>query len=459
MISKINLIKIFIILFIVLISFFLIQTGVNNYLFSILSVLIILFFSGILLYSKDYLNPFIFFFLYSFLGFLDVVFIASGLRTPRTMYSMDIYIKTLFIMLLWFFSFSIGYFIYYKVKRKNDYIKPSNFKLNDTVMFLFLGVILAIVLYKFITSVRGVGGLYNAFFNDDFQIFDGQNYLSMLMALCGIIPVIFLRRKNIKMSIISIILVFLMISLTKRRSLALIYSLLPFLTYLNYCVKKIKLRYLALCIIPVIAYILYIGSIRGVSSGSSTSNNFIINSLCELTRQVEYGDNIPDVIYNLEIKNIDFQYFKYTFTGIITYIPRGLWPDKPIVESSSIISNMIYTNSSNVAGHPVGPYGWAFFTFGYFGVVFMGGITGFIASWLYNKVKTHKNLLYTLIYSYSIVKLLEIFTPEAQFKISFFIICILALSFVSSLFSLNRNDCINEGVQLIKCDGDYNENK
>lgn len=456
-ISKTSIAKFVIIILLALIFFVFLQLKVERYIFSILASLILMFFCGILLYSKDYLNPFIFFFLYSFLGFLDVIFIATGLRSPRTIYSIDIYTKTLFIMLLWFVCFTIGYFLYTKFKKNDNNVKQSNFKLNDVIMFMFLGIVLTIVIYKVASSVNSVGGLYNAFFDDNYQIFDDQNYLSMMMALCGIIPVVFLRRKNIIMAIISIIIVFLMISLTKRRSLALIYSLLPFLTYLNFCVKKIKLRYLLLSVVPVIAYILYIGSVRGVSSGSSNSNNFIISSLCELTRQVEYGDNIPDVIYNIEIGKINFQYFNYTFTGIITYIPRAFWPNKPIVESSSIISSLIYVDSSNVAGHPVGPYGWAYFTFGYTGIVFMGLLTGIIASWLYNKVKTQKNLFYSLIYAYSIVKLLEIFTPEAQFKISFFIIFILFLSLVSSLISIRKSIdlpykeqiCNNDGGKLI----------
>jgi oligosaccharide repeat unit polymerase len=395
------------------------------------------FFAAILIFSKDYLNPFIMFFIYSFLGFLDIVFVLFDLRITRFTQSEAIYQQTLLIIILWFFSFSIGYFFISKVRLKRESISSINiigkidFNIKGTIVIIF--AIMGFVFFKLVSTASSVGGLFAAFSTEGYKIFEGQNYLSMIMAIIGVLPVIYLATNNKKKALFMTLFVLFFMSLTKRRSLALINSLLPILIYYNYKVKRIKIKYLLFMTIPIGIYILYIASMRGIAAGASdTISNGLLSNLVEITRQIQYGENIPDMIAALNSGNIVFQGFNYIFNGILTFIPRGIWKNKPLVESAAIVGQMVY--GANVAGHPVGPYGWAYFCFGYYGVVIFGVLNGVIVRRVFEWVKKKNSIFSYLLYSLIIVKLIEIFQPESQFKISFMVLVLVCLSFLSKFF-------------------------
>lgn len=438
--KKNNLIKLLIlVLGLAIVSLFLFSKT-DNVQFTLESTLLFSFFGIIILFSKDYLNPFMFYLLFSFLGFLDIILVVIGIRQVSFNHSIGIYNKSLLLMIIWFIFFSLGYFIINAKKNnkkelKKEKNKEREFDIDSNVALFFGIVVVLLVIVKVFGSFSTAGGIYNAFFNPKFKIFSDQNYLSMFMALCGIIPVLFLKKGKTKSAIITMILVFLLMSLTKRRTLALVYSLVPFAVYYNYKVKKIKLKHLVFLLIPLSAYVLIIGEIRGVSEGTSNSvENKLVENVADITRQIEYGKNLPDLIYSIDTHKIEFQHFKYFFNGIITYIPRGVWPNKPLVESASIVSKLIYTKSTNVAGHPVGPYGWSYLLFGYLGVIILGFLNGIIVALFFNWIKCKDNLFCYLIYAYSILKMLEFFAPESQFKISFFIIVLFILAFMSKIY-------------------------
>lgn len=441
-IKKRDVIKILLIMIVGLIVAIYLYSTKNNLLFVFQSTILVSFFLYIIFFSKDYMNPFIFFFIYSFLGFLDVILVVLGARKVNPVYSISIYNKTLLIMILWFLFFSIGYFVYGKIKCKNfknkeRLTKEKEFTIQLNVIYTFVAIIVVFVVYKVFTFVLSTGGIKEAFLSSS-KIFANQNYLSMLMALCGILPVLYLSKNNYKKTIFSVIFVFALMSLTKRRSLAIIYSLLPVVVYYNYKVKRININNLFVCLIPIMCYVLFIGQIRGVSSGvSSNVDNALLKQLSQLTRQVEYGRNIPDLISAIDNNKIEYQKFKYTMNGILTYIPRSIWPNKPQVESAGIVSDLIY-DAKNSAGHPVGPYGWGYLSFGYIGVVVMAFLNGLIVSAFYKYVRKKDNTIGYLMYAYTIIKLLEIFTPEAQFKVSFFIIILFILAKISQKGEIKR---------------------
>ena len=434
-IKKRNIMKMLLIMLIDLVIAIYIYALKDNLLFAFQTTVLISFFLSIIAFSKDYMNPFIYFFIYSLLGFLDVVLVVLGARKVIPMYSIDVYNKTLLIMILWFLFFSIGFFIYGKIKYKNikksDSLKgEKEYTIQLNVIFTFVAIIVFFVLCKVFSFILSTGGIKAAFLSSS-KIFANQNYLSMLMALCGILPVLYLSKRNYKKTIISVVFVFVLMSLTKRRSLAIIYSLLPVVVYYNYKVKRIKINNLIICFIPIMCYVLFIGQIRGVSSGvSSTVDNALLKQLSQLTRQVEYGRNIPDLVNAIDNNKIEYQKFKYIMNGVLTYIPRSIWPNKPQVESAGIVSDLIY-DAENSAGHPVGPYGWGYLSFGYARVIVMAFLNGLIVSAFYKYVRKQDNTIGYLMYAYTIIKLLEIFTPEAQFKVSFFIILLFILAKIS----------------------------
>ncbi|MEC2306273.1 MULTISPECIES: O-antigen polymerase [Heyndrickxia] len=403
------------------------------------------FFLGVLLFSKDYLNPFVIYYIYSFLGFLDIVFVIFDLRITRFIQTESIYQKTLFIMILWFFAFSLGYFILGRIQfseNKRRFIHLlDNFNLNIKITIWAIVILMFFVLFKLVLTASSVGGLLAAFTTTGYKVFEGQNYLSMLMALIGILPVLYLASGKRKSAVIATIIIFLCMSLTKRRSLALIYSLMPILTYYNYKVSRIKAKNFLLLLIPVSVYILYIASMRGIASGASQSiSNSILGNVVEITRQVQYGENIPDMISAIDSGRIQLQGLNYVFNGILTFIPRGIWSDKPLVESAAIVGQLVY--GADVAGHPVGPYGWAYFCFGYIGVFVFGCINGLIVKKIFDWVKREDSLFSYLFYSLTIVKLLEIFAPESQFKILFLTIILIVLSVFSNMFVISRNGLV-----------------
>lgn len=379
------------------------------------------FFAYIIFDSKDRFNPFSFFLLSLFLGFLDIVLVVMDIRIVNIKYDIDIYEKSLFFIIIWLVSFCIGYI--FKIKReKKIRLKKIRF-LNDVInmvnmdMMLIIGVLFQFFIsYKIFSTIVAVGGISTAMNNFAVFRYNNQGYLATILPLISIVTIVLLEKKRKATSIMSMIYNFVLVTLTGRRGLAINTVIIPFLIYYNYRIKKITNKEVSIVCIPIIIFILLIGSIRNQTVKLSENNTSILNIIASVTNTIQYGQNVPDLINKMDNGGLEFQGTKNLLNGITGLIPRSIWANKPESDHSLITSRLVYYDKITY-GKPVGAFGFAYLNMGYIGIILSGIICGKITNCFYTWVVNNKSGMSILLYSILIQSVIIITNPESQLKI------------------------------------------
>ena len=420
----------------VLCSFMIIYIKEITFLFFLETVVLLDFFLNVLFNSSDRFSPPSFLLISVFLGFLDVLFVTCDMRLVSEKYSIDIYEKSLLLFIVWIIFFMIAYVI---KKNSNKNSRIHEVKIIDNIInsvnmnyVLIVSIIIQILIgYIIINTVRAVGGIDRAM--NDFSVFkyNDQGYLTTLFPLLSLVSISLYEKKYKKLSFASMAVNFFLIAITGRRGLAINTIIIPFLTYYNYKVKKIENKVIFVILIPIVAFIMIVGNIRNQQINYGSSNG-LTRTLTYLTNTIQYGQNIPDMVYKMDNDIVKFQHGKYLFNGVLGMIPRALWTNKPESDNSHITSMVIY-HSDITYGKPVGAFGFAYFCYGYFGVVLSGIICGLFSSIVYKWMLRKKNVLPILIYSILIQSFLYITNPDSQTKIITLFVIFIIISFVASI--------------------------
>lgn len=409
----------------------------GNLTFSIEVGIIMFYFSFVLLIYKDRFNPFLFLLISFGLGILDIIFVAFKIRNVQNYYSIHIYEKCLFIIILWLFGFTISYFCFGLLKNNekskslkgivNNVINKSNERI---ILIIFLALYIY-VLYKIFITIKLLGGVQNALINSSIFRYNNQGYLATLLSLCSIIPICLFELKKKKTSALSLILMLIVLMLTGRRGLIISSLLLPFLVYYNYSYKKISNKQLIPCMLIFFVIILFIGMLRNQSSVTSTNNSFI-STLTNLTISTQMGENFPDTIYSLDNGSIKYQKFKYLNRGLVGLVPRKFWNNKPdLIDHSMIVSKLVYGNDKY--GRPIGPFGFSYLCFGYVGVIIISILTGIISRIFYDWMVKTKTYMSIFLYSILINYVINIIKPEALMNVLAIVLVIIFCSILSNL--------------------------
>lgn len=422
--DKFNLLKkmlLMILSIIIFILFLFTEIEKISILFLIEASLLMGFFAYIVFDTKDRFNPFSFFLLSLFLGFLDIVLVVMDIRIVTVKYDMDIYEKSLLFIIVWLISFCIGYV--FKVKReKKIRIREIKF-LSDAInmvnmdMMLIIGVLFQFFIsYKIFSTIIAVGGISTAM--NDFAVFryNNQGYLATILPLTSIVTIVLLEKKGKMTSFMSMIYNFILVTLTGRRGLAINTVIIPLLIYYNYRKKKITNKEVIIVCIPIIIFILLIGSIRNQTVKLSDNNAGILNVIARVTNTIQYGQNVPDLINKMDNGGLEFQGLRNLFNGITGLIPRSIWANKPESDHSLITSRLVYYEDITY-GKPVGAFGFAYLNLGYIGIVLSGLICGKITNYFYSWVIENKSGMAILLYSILIQSVIIITNPESQLKI------------------------------------------
>src|SRR5690606_38973983 len=102
-------------------------------------------------------------------------------------------------------------------------------------------------------------------------------------------------------------------------------------------------------------------------------------------------------------------------------IPRGLWPGTPgIIDVSGIVGYSLM--GARFWGLPPGPYGWAYFNFGWFGVFIFPIVTGFAVARLHTllleaRIQPRLNGLKIMAYAVLIRPMFSLTTVSAQISL------------------------------------------
>ncbi len=367
-ILKKNLIYIVVALFLSSILFLWSLTNVNtSFIFSTEIFIISFCFICIFFIYNDRFNVFTFLLIGSLLGMLDLIFVALKIRSVQNYYSIHIYEKALFMVILWLLIFAISYKICSNkglgIKFTNTINKIFNYT-NIKMLIIIVGAIYLFVIYKILITIIQIGDISLAMENSNVFRYNNQGYLATLISLTAILPICFLEINKNRMAYISLGIMLVILFLTGRRGLIINSLIIPILVYYNYRKKAITNKQLMLIGIPAIVIILALGGARGQEAKTSNSGN-LVETLTNLTVSSQMGENLPDLIYAIDNNIVEKQYFKYLNRGFIGLIPRAVWKDKPeLIDHSMIVAELVYNNSTY--GRPVGSFGFAYLCFGFF---------------------------------------------------------------------------------------------
>jgi len=435
--TKISITKILSLIVILLLVFtaLLISLSNVNPLLLLLSSMVLTFYVCIGLFSSDMMNPFMMLLLTTGLGTLDVVVVSLGLRDVNFGVEEKYYILSLIIINLWHLLFVVGYFISNTTKGGSQSTSPACIQkdlFNDKIVFIIILVVVIIGAYLIFRVAGSYGGIILAM-QARGDAYEGLGFLSMLLGLGGILPVLLLRKqKNILAGIMLLIIFFLNATLGGRTS-AIYVSVLPTLFYYNYHVKRINKKSILLITIPIAIFIVFWGQLRMYDA--IDLNIDVSDFLTSLTSNKNFGQNLPYMMYAIDNREIPFQFLNFAFNAIFAFIPRGIWPDKPDIDESGIIGRLLYGATST--GQPVGQYGFAYLCFSWIGVVLFGFTTGYIVAKISNTVKNINRYEVWLWYSYIIVLIFSIWLPSPQFRIIWYTMWFLSFTILSKFF-LNR---------------------
>lgn len=388
-----------------------------------------IFFEHLIFNQKDRFGPLSFFLLSLFLGAIDIIFAVLKVRSVGTSYNIQVYEKSLFLMILWLVFFCTAYGLWMKFSdkksRKGQKIKKtdsffSQIKKVNVNTILIVGLLAqAFVFYKILTTIIAVGGFSEAINNFAIFKFNDQNYLLVFIYLLSFVPPALFEKGYKKTALVALILNFAVIALTGRRGIAITTVIISMLVYIHYRIKPISNKVIAMVLVPVVAFILLIGSFRGQNVSLNSKNGFLLDTAAKVTNTVQYGDNVPDMVDKVDSGVVDFQGGKYVLNGIIGIIPRALWPEKPEIDHSSISSQLVYQRSISY-GRPIGAFGFAYLCFGYIGVIISGLICGLTTAVFYSwAIKRKQTVFSVLIYAIAIQFFMSITNPESQTKVLF----------------------------------------
>ena len=421
-----------------------IASGSQSIVFALECFVLTAFFLKIALCQKDRLDPMSFFLIGLFLGFIDIIFAVLRVRAVGTLYDIGVYEKSLLLMIIWLAFFCLAYNLWMRFANKKKEKKEGKNRESESLLssiknvnvntVLVIGLIAQVfVFYKVITTIIAVGGFSEAINNFAVFKFNDQNYLLVFIYLLAFVPLALYEKKYKKTALLALILNFVVIALTGRRGIAITTVIISTLVYIHYRIKPITNKMIVIILIPIIAFILIIGSFRGQNVSLNRRNGIVLDTAAKVTNTVQYGDNVPDMVYRLDSGDLEFQGGKYMFNGVVGIIPRAIWQEKPEVDHSSISSQLVYKGRYSY-GRPVGAFGFSYLCFGYVGVVASGLICGLLTAIFYFwTIKNRQTLFSVLIYAITIQFVMSITNPGSQTKVIFIFAVMLVAKVLDTL--------------------------
>lgn len=289
----------------------------------------------------------------------------------------------LLIWTVWYIFLYFGYFLGSKTKsRKITLFSCFTYKVNNAVVIGTLLLLVSFLSFVFVISMNGgLTGMLEAMANRR-EVYSGLGYLRYLVQLGAIAAILFLIRGYRKTSVLIIIINFVMVAMFGGRGAAL-KVILSFLIFYHYCFKKFNIFQLSIVGLFGLLFNTVWGAVRKAGEASALFHNaFQFKDLILAAgRSTSTADNLGSLVGAIKLDILDYQVGKNFINILYAPIPRGFWEEKPIIDESGVVGFELMGN--DYWGLPVGPYGWAYFNFSWFGVVILGLVTGLIVQKVY----------------------------------------------------------------------------
>ncbi|WP_195574320.1 O-antigen polymerase [Paenibacillus sp. 1001270B_150601_E10] len=283
--------------------------------------------------------------------------------------------------------------------------------------------------------------------------YEGLAYIRNMVSLGGVSALLFLFGGAPKRGIAAAVLTTAMMMLFGGRGAALLGVLLPFGIVYHYFIRRLSFALLA----PVAAGVLLIALMWG-NMRMEGEMNLSVSGLGELMfkagNQLQTADIVPAIVSGVDSGLIAFTYGEPITRIFYAPIPRSIWPNKPITDETGVVGYTLM--GPDYWGLPAGNYGWAYFNFGWLGVIVLGVLTG-ACVWIWKRqlLEKRRSHLTMVLYASTIVYISQIFAASAQIKVLWMCgICLLLLGLdqiLKLLFKgkhgkhLRMNSVIDEG--------------
>ncbi|ANU13956.1 hypothetical protein BBI08_08875 [Planococcus halocryophilus] len=324
------------------------------------------------------------------------------------------------IIICWYFFFYFGYLISNNlVFNSTIKIKLPMVKQNRKVAYFLWLIAIASFIYT-LYVIGGISGMLNAMTHTT-TAYSGLGYLRQLVGIGGISALILLTGGYKKKSILILLATVSMLILFGGRANVVLGIVLPFLMVFHYVVKKINILQLITVGLIALLFVELVGILRKVSQSHFSIDNLwslIVNAAGATGR----ANTVPWLVESLLSGEIDYQLGKPLLNIIFAPIPRKFWDNKPEIIDGTVLIAHELTGSTNF-GMPAGPYGEAFFNFGWIGVILFAFLTGFIISRVYTifiKGREEQTVMNVVFYSLTIQSMLSIFSTSSQSRILWF---------------------------------------
>ncbi|PMM86133.1 O-antigen polymerase [Vibrio breoganii] len=288
------------------------------------------------------------------------------------------------------------------------YNKINN--INTLARFCFLFGIILYVIFIF-----KIGGLINLWENSYLrtQLTAGLGYYQVLytfflnIACCLSLTSKPKPIKNFEFIIYLVITVFVLVSLLQRSPvITLLFALI--VTY-NFSMKPVKLKigfFNFILLSFLLIFTAYTSEFRGEEI---TIDKVMSKNPSELIVKNVFSRLTPIDRYIVSVGYVDKYEYWYgsSYLGLLTsFIPRGLYPDKPPIDTGVYIEYMKTGEEVNlpldsdkipVSSSPPGILS-GYLNFGIVGIISLSFISGFVFGYIYFLVKHYQNILLTIFF-------------------------------------------------------------
>lgn len=346
-------------------------------------------------------------------------------------------IYSLVVIICWYIFVYYGFLLASKIEKtftSNISFPKINFPISVS---LIMGLIVVLGFLYSLLILGGISGMINAMTYTTVA-YSGLGYLRNIVGLGVYVALLLLYAGYKKCSIIFLIVTSLMLTLFGGRANVILGTVLPFLMVYHYQIKKMKIWKLSLLAGIGLIFVEVIGVMRKMSVSTVSSGGLweLIGNAASATGRSEI---VPALIGSLLNGYTEYQIGKPLINIIFAPIPRSLWAGKPeIIDDTVLIASKLTGMTSY--GMPAGPYGWAFFNFGWMGVIILGFLTGYIIQKMYTKlIKERKNkddFLGVMFFALIIQSVFNIFSTSPQSKIIWVLGIFVLIYFLDFLFGL-----------------------
>lgn len=338
-----------------------------------------------------------------FFGISPIIQYISGWHSWKIYYTDEEYIICQLLVLLWMLSFVIGIKSVYRIK-----IKANIEKDNKPIIIInnHIAIIIQLLIVAYLAFTLGGSLFYKS---DSANITIANSALSLLnhhffrnlIYYLTVIQILkyFNKRNNFLLVIISIVLMFIgCFPLGLNRYMVGAFYLGIMIIILGKDKLRIWFPFIMLFSIMVIFPII---NMFRFATSLPDLNTFVQN--VQIIMKGTYNTGNYDAFHMLlasvqYAKNEGFSYGYQMLGAILFFIPRSIWPNKPIGTGAKVIVGLKGTTFSNVCMPLVGE---SFYNFGILGVIIFGFIIGWFCEHFdqnywheKNTINTKKTVMY-----------------------------------------------------------------